>query len=128
MIKNCILLYFFLSGCMAFAQEFPQSWEGKWEGSIEVWTNNKLANSFILDDTPDEYRPLVQVIDNLERNHKMGSIAEFKVGKGSLLVCSARLNELLGDRPEAMQLYRSIIGYMESEAFKTEFELPEGLF
>ena len=27
---------------------------------------------FILDDTPAAYRPIVQVIDNFARNHKLG--------------------------------------------------------
>ncbi len=76
----------------------------------------------ILDQTSAEYRPLVQVIDNLQRNHKLGLIFEFKVGNGKLLICMAQLPQLT-DKPEARQLYKSIVDYMESENFNPEYEL-----
>ena len=43
----------------------------------------------MLDNTGKDYRPIVQVIDNIERNHKLGLIFEFAVGKGKLLVSMA---------------------------------------
>lgn len=82
----------------------------------------KVSHSFILDDTAGDYRPIVQVIDNLQRNHKMGLIFEFKVGEGKLLVCMSRLPEIL-HRPEVVQLYTSIINYMESVDFSPEYGL-----
>jgi hypothetical protein len=44
----------------------------------------------------------VQVIDNFERNHKLGLVREAKIGEGKLLVCSG---DLLGqqDYPEVRQ-------------------------
>ncbi|MBP0973519.1 MAG: beta-glucuronidase, partial [Oscillospiraceae bacterium] len=44
--------------------------------------------------------PIVQMIDNFERNHKLGLLFECRVGRGRLLVCTARLSEI-ADRPEA---------------------------
>ncbi|WP_242689263.1 sugar-binding domain-containing protein [Pedobacter sp. SYSU D00535] len=82
----------------------------------------KASHSFILDETDKHYRPIVQMIDNLERNHKMGLIFEFKVGKGKLLVCTAPLRELK-DKPEALQLYQSILNYMNSPAFDPGYEI-----
>ena len=70
----------------------------------------------ILDETPKEFRPLVQVIDNFERNHKLGVIFECIVGKGKLLVCSCNLLKQQ-DLPEARQLLHSLLQYMNSMDF-----------
>ena len=70
-----------------------------------------------MDKMPIEYRPIVQVIDNVERNHKLGLIFEFQVDNGKLLICMSDLNAAM-DKPEAKQLYYSMINYMKSNAFK----------
>lgn len=80
------------------------------------WDIAKNARPLILDKTEKDYRPIVQVIDNIDRNHKLGMIFEFKVSKGKLLVCMANLPNLVY-RPEARQLYHSIIYYMKSGKF-----------
>lgn len=84
----------------------------------------KASNSLILDQTDAAYRPIVQVIDNLERNHKMGMVFEFKVGKGKLLVCTSQLNTIM-DKPEARQFYNSLIEYMKSSKFKPVKEITK---
>jgi hypothetical protein len=71
----------------------------------------------ILDTTPVDFRPIVQVIDNFERNHKLGVIFECKVGKGKLLVCSCNLQEQ-ENYPEARQLLHSILDYMSTNEFQ----------
>ena len=76
----------------------------------------KNAHPFILDNTPAQYRPIVQVIDNIERNHKLGLIFEFRVGRGSLLVCMSPLHQLQ-QYPEARQLYASLLQYMKNDTF-----------
>ncbi len=102
----------------SFPTEFHTDWQ--W------WSIIKASNPLILDSTEKAYRPIVQVIDNLERNHKLGLIFEFKSGKGKLLVCMSRLNDIT-NHPEAAQLYRSIIDYMESEQFNPTYEINEEL-
>ena len=82
----------------------------------------KASNSLILDNTSDNYLPIVQVIDNIERNHKLGLIFEFRVGKGKLLVCMSQLDKLT-DKPEAVQLYESILNYIDSENFNPDYSL-----
>jgi len=99
---------------------FPTDFHTNWQWFSIV----KASNSLILDDTPRDFRPVVQVIDNLERNHKLGLIFEFKVGEGKLLVCMSQLNEIK-DKPEARQLYQSIMNYMMSDEFEPEFEITE---
>jgi hypothetical protein len=80
---------------------------------------NLLSNSrtMILDAMPAGYRPIVQVIDNLERAKKLGNIFEVKIGKGKLLVCSINL-PAIQEKPEARQLLRSLLRYMNSDRFE----------
>ena len=101
-------------------QDFPTDFHTNWQWFSII----KASNSLILDQTAGSYRPIVQVIDNLERNHKLGLIFEFQVGNGKLLVCMARLPELKG-KPEAVQLYSSILDYMRSSEFKPEYSVTE---
>jgi hypothetical protein len=82
----------------------------------------KASRPFMLDNTAAHYRPIVQVIDNIERNHKLGLIFEFAVNKGKLLVCMSPLDQLL-QYPEARQLYSSILQYMKSDAFSPETKI-----
>lgn len=76
----------------------------------------KASRPMILDKMPRGYRPIVQVIDNIERNHRLGLLFELKVGKGRLLVC---MSDLRGQSqyPESQALYRSILNYMDSADF-----------
>ncbi len=82
----------------------------------------KASNSLILNNTSNDYSPIVQIIDNLERNHKLGLIFEFEVSNGKLLICMSQLNEIK-DKPEAIQLYQSIINYMVSDNFNPDYKL-----
>jgi len=101
-----------------FLTEFHSNWQ--W------WHLVKNSRPIILDDTPDNYRPTVQVIDNFERNHKLALIAETKVGKGKMLICAI---DLLGhqDKPEARQLLHSLLRYLDSVAFAPRAELDAEL-
>ena len=104
--------------------DFPTDFHTNWQWFSII----KASNSLILDDTSNDYLPIVQVIDNLERNHKLGLICERKVGKGKLIVCMSQLNKLM-DNPEAIQLYQSIINYMNSDEFDPAYEVSnEELF
>lgn len=96
--------------------EFPTDFHTNWQWFSII----KHSNALILDNTKDDYRPIVQVIDNLQRNHKLGMIFEFRVGKGKLLVCMSQLTEIL-ENPEAAQLYKSLLGYMNSEKFNPQY-------
>ena len=80
------------------------------------------ADCAILDDMPEGYRPIVQMIDNFERNHRLGILFEAKMGKGSLLVCTSRLSEIL-ERTEVQQFAAGILAYAASEAFAPETEI-----
>jgi hypothetical protein len=92
--------------------DFPTEFYTNWQW----WPIVKNSRPMILDNTPKDYRPLVQVVDNVERNHKLGLIFEFAVGKGKLLVCMSNL-KAIQDKPEGRQLYSSILRYMSSDEF-----------
>ena len=97
---------------------FPTEFHSNWQW----WHLVKNSRPIILDDTPDNYRPTVQVIDNFVRNHKLGLIAETKVGKGKMLICAI---DLLGhqDKPEARQLLHSLLQYTSSWKFAPKAEI-----
>jgi hypothetical protein len=101
---------------------FPTDFYTNWQW----WNIIKNSNPLVLNLTARDYRPIVQIIDNLERNNKLGLIFEFKVGAGKLLVSMSGLNDIL-DKPEAVQLYRSIISYMKSDQFKPDHLADEKL-
>lgn len=92
--------------------DFPTEFYTNWQW----WPIIKNSRPFILDNTPKNYRPLVQVIDNIERNHKLGLIFEFMVGKGRLLVCMSDLKAII-NKPEGRQFYSAILKYMSSGKF-----------
>lgn len=97
-----------------FLTEFHTNWQ--W------WPIVTYSQSFILDDTEPTYRPIVQIIDNINRNHKLGLVFEFKVGKGKLLVCTSDIQKIL-DKPEGRQFYQSMLNYVNSENFNPQTEI-----
>ena len=95
----------------------------------EVYTNWQWydllprSSTIILDDAPRDFRPIVQVIDNFSRNHRLGNLFEARVGEGRLVVSSIDLWSDLQKRPAARQLLYSILAYMDSDAFRPKQEL-----
>ena len=92
--------------------DFPTEEHTSWQW----WPIVKASHPFILDNTNKSYRPLVQVIDNIERNHKLGLVFEFCVGKGRLLVVMSDL-EQASKYPEGRQFYASVLNYMHTKDF-----------
>ena len=102
--------------------KFPTDSHSNWQWYRLIMN----SRSIILDQTPQSYRPIIQVIDNFERNHKLGLIFECTVGRGKLLVCSIDLPQLQ-HLPEARQLYSSLCHYMQSDSFAPPAALPAQL-
>lgn len=80
----------------------------------EIITASQLA---ILDGLSQELHPIVQMIDNFERNHKLSLLFEANVMEGKLLVLTSQLQDIL-HHPEAMQFAISIVNYGLSDDFK----------
>lgn len=94
-------------------QNFPTEFHTNWQWFPIV----KQSHPMILDRLPADYRPIVQPIDNIERNHKLGLLFELEVDGGKLLVCMSNL-DAVQDKPEARQFYAALLQYMESDAFR----------
>lgn len=92
---------------------FPTEAHSDWQW----WSIVRHSRPMILNATRGEYRPLIQVIDNMERNYKLGLVFEFAVGKGKLLVCMTDLDAIAGT-PEGNQFSISLLRYMKSDAFR----------
>ena len=97
----------------ALFKDFPTDFHTNWQWYPII----KNSYPLILDNMPEEYRTIVQVIDNVERNHKLGLVFELNVGGGKLLVCMADL-ETARNTPEGLQFYASLLEYMNSPEFK----------
>jgi hypothetical protein len=102
--------------------QFPTESHSDWQW-YELMQHSRL---FVLDDTPAGWRPLVQVIDNFARNHKLGLVFEGRVGGGQLLVCGLDLPHLAKD-PAARQMLASMYAYAGSAAFNPNTTLDSGL-
>ena len=89
---------------------------------FDLLTHSDLA---ILDRLPID--PIVQMIDNVERNHKLAMVFECNVGKGRLLVCTSRLGEIL-DRPEVRWFAKCLLEYAESPEFQPSEKISEQAF
>ena len=96
--------------------DFPTEFHSNWQWFPVV----KASTPMILDNLPQDYLPIVQVIDNIERNHKLGLVFEFAVGKGRLLVCMSDL-ERASEYVEGRQFYLSLLRYMHSPQFQPQF-------
>lgn len=86
--------------------------------NYQWWEITQPSRAFILNDTPAGFRPIIQVMDDFHRNHKLGAVFETRVGEGRLLVCSFDLESDLDKRPAARQLLHSLLAYMHGDAFR----------
>lgn len=99
---------------------FPTEMHTNWQWFPVI----KESHPLVLDNFAKDYRPIVQVIDNIERNHKLGLVMEWKVGAGKLLVCMSDL-EKAAKYPEGKAFYQSVIDYMRSADFNPSAEITE---
>ena len=103
-------------------REFPTEGHTDWQ-----WFPVLKASRPMVLDALRGYKPIVQVIDNVERNHRLGLVFEFAAGAGKLLVCCADLESVL-DYPEGRQFYKAVLDYMRSDDFRPSVELDKKLF
>ena len=75
-----------------------------------------------------DFLPIVQPIDEWNRNYKMGLILEAKVGNGSLLLVSSDLERNIENSPVKKQLLYSLMAYVDSEEFSPKQEIKKEAF
>jgi len=85
---------------------FPTESHSDWQW----WDLVMGSRALVLDATPAQFRPIVQDIDNFERNHKLGFLLETRVDKGALLVCTLNLLHKQ-ESPVARQMLHSLMNY-----------------
>lgn len=104
-------------------EHFPTQMHTNWQWFPVI----KASHPFKLDNTAADYRPIVQVIDNIDRNHKLGLVFEFAIGRGKLLVVMSDL-EKASEYAEGRQFYLSMIEYMLSDDFDPEVKISAADF
>lgn len=98
-------------------RDFPTEEHTNWQW----WSIMKHSRPFILDGTPHGLSTLIQVVDNIERNHRLGLVFETRVGKGKLLVCMTDL-DAIRDKPEGRQFRRALLRYAASADFAPAYQ------
>ena len=98
--------------------DFPTEMHTNWQWFPVI----KDSHPLVLDNFAKGVKPIVQVIDNIERNHKLGLVMEWKVGAGKLLVCMSDL-EKASEYPEGKAFYESVLSYMRSPEFAPQSEI-----
>lgn len=99
--------------------DFPTETHTHWQWFPIV----KHSYPLILDALPGDIRPIVQAIDNVERNHRLGLLFEFSVNGGRLLVCMADL-EAAAQSPSGRHFRDALLRYAASPAFRPTHALP----
>jgi len=95
--------------------KFPTDYYYDWQWQDVIRLYCRAVN---MDSLPGELRPIIQPIDDWNRNYKLGLLFECRVGSGKLMLCSADLESDLDKRPVARQLRRSILDYMAGDNFR----------
>lgn len=93
---------------------FPTEMSADWQWLDLV----RRARAVNLDRLPRALQPIVQPVDDWNRNYKLGLVFECRVGGGRLIVCSSDLTDALDSRPAARQLRRSLLDYMAGSRFQ----------
>ena len=83
-----------------------------------------VANSrpLIIDRLPQDVDPVIEVIDNVERNFRLSLLLECNVGKGKLMILSSDI-EKAAEYPEGRWLLQSLKEYMASKECKPKLTL-----
>jgi beta-galactosidase len=86
------------------------------------------ARAFNLERLPAALKPIVQPIDDWNRNYRLGAVFEANVGRGRLVVATFDLESRLDERPAARQLRRSLLDYMASARFRPATDIDPAAF
>jgi beta-galactosidase len=99
--------------------------------SFNDWQWGELvrgARAVNLDQLPAALQPIVQPIDDWNRNFKLGMLFEARVGTGKLMVLSADVTSDLAQRAAARQLRKSVLDYMAGEKFNPQLAIAPAEF
>lgn len=97
---------------------YPTDFHTDWQW-FPVASNSR---PLIIDRLPDTFDPIVEPIDNIERNYRLALIFECWVGKGKLMVIMADM-EKASEYPEGRWLLQAAKEYMASKQCKPDLSL-----
>ncbi len=83
-----------------------------------------VANSrpLIIDRLPNSIDPIIEPIDNIDRNYRLAMLLECNVGKGKLLIAMTDLDKISAT-PEGRWFRHSLESYVASKEFKPSLSL-----
>jgi len=95
--------------------------------NINWWELVNRAQVMNLSEFPADYQPPVQPIDTWHVSRKCGMVVEANVLNGKLLMTTIDITNGLDHRLVARQLRKSILEYMDSEAFRPTITLDKNV-
>ncbi|MBE0652862.1 MAG: hypothetical protein IH594_03630 [Bacteroidales bacterium] len=108
--------------------EFPTREYSGWQW-YDLLTD---AYAITLNSLPFEYEPIVYIIDDFNESHRLGTLVEAKVGKGSLLISTLNLGKTDERSLAQKQMLKSLLDYAGSDRFSPSQSLTvkqlDGLF
>ncbi|MBQ6965505.1 MAG: glycoside hydrolase [Bacteroidaceae bacterium] len=99
-------------------KNFPTEGRSDWQW----WSIALNSRPLILNSLNKNYRPIIQTVDNVERNHKLGILMEFRVGKGKLLLATTNF-EAIADYVEGKAYADAVHQYVISLDFQPELDI-----
>lgn len=99
-------------------RSFPTDYHTDWQWYPIVHNSFPL----IIDRLPVDIDPIVEPIDNVERNFRLALILECAVGKGKLMIIAADMDKA-SEYPEGRWLLQSAKEYVASKEFKPKITL-----
>ena len=95
---------------------FPTEGHSDWQ-----WFNLASgATTWDLTELAPDHQPIVQLVSDFHYCRRLAQVFETKNGRGKLLVCGYDLTSDLDNRHAARQLRRSLLDYVQSDAFRPE--------
>ncbi|CAN7263149.1 discoidin domain-containing protein [Pseudoduganella sp. LjRoot289] len=104
--------------------QFPTEAFNDWQWT-ELVAGTRALN---MDKLPPGLQPIVQPVDDWNRNFKLGLLFEARVGNGKLMVASVDLERDLDRRVVARQLRKSVLDYMAGAAFDPQTAMEPSQF
>jgi beta-galactosidase len=104
-------------------ERFPTDFHSDWQWETLIRPGCRAIN---LDGLPTRLKPIVQAIDDYNRNNKQGLVFECGAGRGKLLVCAFDLVSDAEKIPAKRQLMSSLLSYMGGRKFNPSVSATPG--
>jgi len=102
-------------------QLFPTDYHSDYQW----WGLVTEANAMKLQELGDDIQPIVRIVDDWFSNQSLGLIVEGSVGNGKIIISTADLLHDPNQRLEISQMKKSLLHYMNSQAFSPKNNLDK---